>query len=1028
MLPNGPVAVLLYVSLIFGVSTLLALWCGWGLARLTLPPSLHKWRGLLAPLLGYALLLVFSYWLVRDIAGIPIVLALLLPATGLLNLLAWRLTGPPHIPRSPKAYLQHAPLAAILAACGLVGVLPLFSYGYPTVIGGGWDIENYLPVSRYLLRGPISDIATAPANPLRDMNAAPPEAGLTLGFSIWQAGVDTLTGGEALMSFSVLMAWLRVLGLIAVYVLFRAVLGLARGPALLGTAFVGAGALFLWVTYFNFGMQAAAWPLIPLSLAVGIAAVQAVGEQGTRGWPALIPGALSFAAIPVAYYPALTLAAPLAAGLGLSILVQSPNKARVLVGALALGALAALFALPAIGDYFPWFDFRYSLKLTTLGIFHYVPLTDFVGLTPFSLPANPGLPVPLEAWAALAVSSVLMLVGLLRGPSRLRWLGLIGGAALYMLWLRYGQAYPYAWMKGGSYAAFPFLGLAASGLGVLARRKTKDEGRRTEVPGSRFTVLPPRPPSTVHRPPSTVLAAALLALMAFAQYRVVADHWQQPQLFVRELPALYDLRREIAPGSTYMLTNDPAIEGITTGLLGYMTDHATFIGRAKSGYTSFDYGGVPGEVGDYLLALPNEDPAVWGFSGDERAWSGGGLVLYERSQALAARKRLDLVLAPGQSARLYTSGDWVLAEPLPPDDTATGERLLSLVFASAGPMRLSIDGTAYDLPPGLSTLTTEPISTPRQLTLKNEGSTVLTLYTAMLISPGTGHTGISAGSSSAVLHARSQVAGTAITTTVSLFSPNIGPLQLALDVWDRPNGKRYGRYGLELDGNIPSVFTLTLDLPSGNVAGTAEDGTSLPLGAAFDGLKPGSYTGRIDLGAGTYPLSYSGDLFAFTVAGDGSISDVVPLVPRVPTTVVLADRPPVPLAVRAGDDTDLLGYALTSETARPGDNLHVTLWWRALRGGLDERSVLLHLNDATGKQIAAFDGSPANGGKPTYTWQAGEVIIDDHSLMLPGDLPPGDYSLLVGMYHYPSIELLPLSKGDTSLPNGVVVIPLRVTP
>ncbi|MGA7731108.1 MAG: hypothetical protein WCD37_07525, partial [Chloroflexia bacterium] len=581
-----------------------------------------------------------------------------------------------------------------------------------------------------------------------------------------------------------------------------------------------------------------------------------------------------------------TLAGPLAAGLGLSLLIQSQNKVRVLVGAAALGALAALFALPTISDYFPWFDFRYSLKLTTLGIFHYIPLTDFLGLTPFSMPANPGLPVPLEAWAALTVSSALMLVGLLRGPSRLRWLGLIGGAALYMLWLRYGQAYPYAWMKGGSYAAFPFLGLAASGLGVLAGRRTEVPGSRFQVPGSSPTSIVQRLSSIVYRPSSIVLAAALLALMAFAQCRVVTDHWQQPQLFVRELPALYDLRREIAPGSTYMLTSDPAIEGITTGLLGYMTDHATFIGRARSGYTSFDYGGVPGEVGDYLLALPNEDPAVWGFSGEERAWSGGGLVLYKRSRDLAARKRLDLVLAPGQSARLYTSGDWVLAEPLPPDDTATDERLLSLVFAGAGPMRLSIDGTAYDLPPGLSTLTTEPVSTPRQLTLKNEGRASLTLYTAMLMSLGT-EAGISAGSSSAVLHARSQVAGTVVTTTVSLFSPNIGPLQLALDVWDRPNGKRYGRYGLELDGNTPSVFTLTLDLPSGNVAGTAEDGVSLPLGAAFDGLKPGSYTGRIDLGAGTYPLSYSGDLFAFTVAGDGSISDVLPLVPQVPTTVVL---------------------------------------------------------------------------------------------------------------------------------------------
>jgi hypothetical protein len=30
------------------------------------------------------------------------------------------------------------------------------------------------------------------------------------------------------------------------------------------------------------------------------------------------------------------------------------------------------------------------------------------------------------------------------------------------------------------------------------------------------------------------------------------------------------------------------------------------------------------------------------------------------------------------------------------------------------------------------------------------------------------------------------------------------------------------------------------------------------------------------------------------------------------------------------------------------------------------------------------------------------VVLDSHSMALPVDLPPGDYALLVGLYHRPS--------------------------
>src|SRR5687767_1272011 len=366
--------------LVAGMATALAAWCGWGIARLTLPEPLQRWVGLLAPLLGYCLVLVVGYWIVRDWAGLWVVLLVVLPLAGLFNLLAWRRTGTPRM--RPKR--EQLPIIALLAVTLLVGVAPLISYGYPAIVGGNWDVENYLPTARYLERGPVSAIASAPPNPLRDLNAHPPSKGLTLGFSIWHGSVDLLTGAEAITTFAIIMAWLRMMGVAAVYMLFRSVMGLKRPYALLGAAFVSAGALLLWVELFNFGMQMSAWPLIPLGPVVGIAAVDDASRRTLRkAWSMLVGAGLALAALPVAYYPALTLFAPLAVGLGLAVLLRSKRKVHLLISAVLMGLAALLCAFPTIGAYFEGFSFRYGEQLTTLGLFRYVPLTDFAGFTPF---------------------------------------------------------------------------------------------------------------------------------------------------------------------------------------------------------------------------------------------------------------------------------------------------------------------------------------------------------------------------------------------------------------------------------------------------------------------------------------------------------------------------------------------------------------------------------------------------------------------------------------------------------------------
>src|SRR5262249_39761305 len=153
--------------------------------------------------------------------------------------------------------------------------------------------------------------------------------GVTLGFSVLQGMTMLLSGQSALATFTPLLALLRALGILAIYAWLRTTMRLDRAAALLGAALASASALLLWIGFFNFGMQMAAWPLLALGLAMGVATVEELAwpeaskrsnVQMFKRLGVAVLAAIILAALPVAYYPALTLWVPLAAGLGAALL------------------------------------------------------------------------------------------------------------------------------------------------------------------------------------------------------------------------------------------------------------------------------------------------------------------------------------------------------------------------------------------------------------------------------------------------------------------------------------------------------------------------------------------------------------------------------------------------------------------------------------------------------------------------------------------------------------------------------------
>lgn len=140
-----------------------------------------------------------------------------------------------------------------------------------------------------------------------------------------------------------------------------------------------------------------------------------------------------------------------------------------------------------------------------------------------------------------------------------------------------------------------------------------------------------------------------------------------------------------------------------------------------------------------------------------------------------------------------------------------------------------------------------------------------------------------------------------------------------------------------------------------------------------------------------------------------------------------ADSTSPPLATLEGT-IDLVGASVEPAILQTGGDLHVSLRWRARQKLPQNYTVFVHLRDASAKTVAQQDGFPGHGSYPTLWWQPGDTIVDDYTLRLPPDAPPGEYHVVVGMYRPEDVRRLALSVGDQRVAGDELTIgALQVT-
>ncbi|MFQ6001473.1 MAG: glycosyltransferase family 39 protein [Anaerolineae bacterium] len=166
-------------------------------------------------------------------------------------------------------------------------------------------------------------------------------------------------------------------------------------------------------------------------------------------------------------------------------------------------------------------------------------------------------------------------------------------------------------------------------------------------------------------------------------------------------------------------------------------------------------------------------------------------------------------------------------------------------------------------------------------------------------------------------------------------------------------------------------------------------------------ILPGTPPGKYRVEMGMYSLR-SGERLP-TKEGEAQDNRILLL----PIRVLKPKTPPPLEALQMGHQLEidfgplrLLGYNLSKlgfdpqAPLYPGDTLHLTLFWRAREKPESEIALTIELTDSRGESVTRRETSPVEGGYPPTAWEQGEIVRDQHYLLIPSS-PPGRYRLLL---------------------------------
>jgi hypothetical protein len=125
----------------------------------------------------------------------------------------------------------------------------------------------------------------------------------------------------------------------------------------------------------------------------------------------------------------------------------------------------------------------------------------------------------------------------------------------------------------------------------------------------------------------------------------------------------------------------------------------------------------------------------------------------------------------------------------------------------------------------------------------------------------------------------------------------------------------------------------------------------------------------------------------------------------------------------------LRGYAVPSYEAEPGGALRLDLFWEAQPGVAESLQAFVHIrnsqpgwpvNPRTGSDIWAQEERITPGGLLMRDLAPGKLYQDEYRIVLPEDMPPGEYLLEVGWFDAATGEQIDPLAETVEAPLGIL--------
>ncbi|MBI4789463.1 MAG: phospholipid carrier-dependent glycosyltransferase [Chloroflexi bacterium] len=162
-------------------------------------------------------------------------------------------------------------------------------------------------------------------------------------------------------------------------------------------------------------------------------------------------------------------------------------------------------------------------------------------------------------------------------------------------------------------------------------------------------------------------------------------------------------------------------------------------------------------------------------------------------------------------------------------------------------------------------------------------------------------------------------------------------------------------------------------------------------------------------------LALVGFLFAFAaLAPSALIAPTYALPARLTSDAAV----PNPTRIVFDNQAELVGYDLPQKSVKPGEELPITIYWRARQRITEDFSVALRLFDAQGNVVAKWNAFPGRGLYPTRLWQPGEIVVDAYRVPVATEARGGVGRVEVGLF-----RRVPLENLTARDPQGRTVTP-----